>query len=175
MRRFVPLWENINMKLTLIALIILATFALMACDVRSDTAKREMEKFTGTPTPVQSPTPTEAPIDPSAIVQADTNGLGELIDLYTNTGKKSVECKKFERVEIYSSNNEISVKGVCRQIKISGDNNKVTADAVMALIFAGDNNTIRYSRYVNGKRPSVQGSSSGNVIEEVPASKPTAK
>ena len=119
------------------------TVALLACDVRSDTAKREMEKFTGTPTPVPSPTPTEAPIDPAAIVQADTNGLGELIDLYTNTGKKSVECKKFERVEIYANGSELTVKGVCRQIKISGDNNKINADAVMALIFAGDNNTIR--------------------------------
>lgn len=163
------------MKWTSIALIFLAMFAMTACDVRSDTAKREMEKFSGTPTPTPVPTPSEAPIDPAKIVQANTNGLGELIDVQANDPKKSAECKNFERVDIYGSNREITVKGVCRQIKVNGDNNKITADAVMAIVFAGENNKMSYTRYVNGKRPYVLGEKATNTLEESTLPLPATK
>jgi hypothetical protein len=52
---------------------------------------------------------------------------------------------------------------------INGDRNKVTADAAMEFVFNGSENVVKYSRFPNGKQPSVIDNRGGNVVEKIPA------
>ena len=67
----------------------------------------------------------------------------------------------------------IIAKGACRQIMINGDRNKITADAAMEFVLNGSENIVKYSRFPNGKQPTVIDNRGGNVVEKAPA-QPTA-
>ncbi len=137
--------------------------------MRSDTAKREMEKFSGTPTPTISPVPTELPPDPSEVVQVDISVQGNAVTVNGHDLKKSVACDKFNRVIISGGRNVITIKGACQQIMINGDSNQINGDAALEFVINGENNTVKYSRFVNGKRPTVKENAPGNVIEKTSA------
>ncbi len=148
---------------------VLVITTLIGCDLRSDTAKREMEKFSGTPTPTLTPAPAESPIDPSEIVQADPNLQGQTITVNGQDQKKAVVCKQLDRVMINGSNLAVTIKGACRQIMVNGSANHIDLDAAFEFVLNGDNNTIKYSRYVNGKRPIIQKNAAGNTVEKAEA------
>lgn len=154
------------MKWISIALLILVT-QISSCDMRSDTAKREMEDFSGTPTPTILPVPTEAPVDPADVVSIDATR--ESVATSVNGYKQTIPavCKAFERLRINGNENIITVKGPCRQIMLNGDRNKVTADAATEFVLNGTNNAITYSRYVNGKRPIINDNADGNTVEKI--------
>ena len=152
-----------------LGILILVT-SLSGCDLRSETAKSEMEKFNGTPTPTIAPTPTEAPIDPADVVQVDISVQGDMISVSGRDLKRSVVCPKFNRVMIYGSNNVITIKGGCRQISINGDGNQIISDAALEFTINGAKNNVTYSRFVNGKRPAIKNSAAENTIEKVTAS-----
>lgn len=145
---------------------LLAVAIFAACDLRSETAKREMEKFSGTPTPSISPTPTPEPIDPADIVNVDTSQTGPSISIDGYEIKRSVNCTKYNRVLVNGDKSTITIKGVCRQVMINGDKNSVTADAAMEFVINGSENTVSYSKFANGKRPSVIENKPGNTIEQ---------
>jgi hypothetical protein len=149
----------------------LAIIILASCDFRSGIAKEEAENFNGTPTPSVSPTPTLAPIDPADIVQVDTSQNGE--DLIFNQRqlqlKKPVACTKYDEVNINIESATVTIQGVCRQITINGDNNKITADAAMRFVINGVGNNIGYLKFPNGQRPSVTDNGDGNIIEKISA------
>ncbi len=153
---------------TIFCLFLVATAA--GCDMRSETAKREMDKFNGDPTPTITPTPTETPIDPADVVQVDVNIEGETLSVNGQDQKKSLNCKKLDRVTVNGDRNVVTIKGPCRQIVMNGDNNQITGDAAIELVFNGANNSVKYSRYVNGKRPIILGEASENTFEKVAAS-----
>lgn len=72
----------------------------------------------------------------------------------------------------------INVAGVCRQIMINGDGNKITLDAAMEIVLKGSDNLVRHSRYANGKQPSVLDDRGGNMVKRIAAmtsSPPTRK
>ena len=50
---------------------------------------------------------------------------------------------------------------------VNGDSNHITADATMEIVFNGSDNSVTYSRAVNGKRPTVTQSREGNIVEQV--------
>ncbi|MEP6947338.1 MAG: DUF3060 domain-containing protein [Acidobacteriota bacterium] len=152
--------------------LLLAT-ALAGCDMRSETAKREMEKFSGTPTPTFSPAPTEAPIDPSEVVNADLNLQGDPVNVSGYEQKKSIACTKFNPVTVNGGSSVITIKGPCRQIMVNGDGNRITIDAAIAIVLNGDKNIVQYARYVNGKRPFITDNAGSNTIEKI-ASPPSA-
>lgn len=158
-----------SMKIFVALYCFLLVAVLAGCDLRSDTAKREMEKFSGTPTPPVTPAPTEPPIDPSEVVQVDINLDGEKLSINGYDQKKSVACTKFNRVMISGGNNVITIKGPCRQIMINGDGNQVIGDAAMEIVVNGDKNDVKYSRYVNGKRPYIKDNAGGNSVEKIAA------
>ena len=156
------------------ALCFLTVAAFIAgCDLRSDTAKREMEEFSGTPTPTMSPTPTEAPIDPLDIVTVDTGTVGTTISVSGGDKKESVTCKTFDRVMVNGNRSVVTVKGACRLVIINGDSNQITADAFMDIVINGSGNTVTYSRYVNGKRPVINNNAEGNTVEKASAAEVT--
>ncbi len=136
-----------------------------ACDFRSGTAKEEAEKFNSSPTPTISPAPTEAPVAPGDIVQVDVNQQGDTITINGYQQSKNVTCTKFNRVTLSGAGNKVTVKGACKQIMINGDRNEITADATMEFVINGGANTIKYSKYPNGKRPIVTDNGDGNVVE----------
>jgi hypothetical protein len=146
---------------------ILLAAMIASCDLRSGIAKEGMEKYISTPTPPFSPTPTPVPIDPADIVAVDVNQDGEKISIDGYDQKVAKDCTKFNRLIVSGDGNQVTVKGACRQIMINGDRNEVTADAVGESVFNGTGNVVRYSRYANGKQPTVIDNQPGNIIEKV--------
>jgi hypothetical protein len=151
--------------LTAVSLVLIAMFA--SCDMRSGTAKEEMEKFSGSPTPTISPTPTPTPINPADIVQVDTNQEGDTLTVNGTKQNKTVPCKKFDQVMINASASTVTVTGVCRQIMVNGSGNQITADAAMDFTFNGTDNTLKYARYANGKQPLITQNQAGNTVDKI--------
>jgi hypothetical protein len=154
------------MKTIYTAVLLLSIVTVGSCDFRSGTAKEEMEKFSGTPTPTITPTPTQEPVDPADIVQVDTAQEGATLNVSNSTQNKTVTCSKFDKVMVNSSGSEVTINGACRQIMVNGNSNQIKADAAMEFIFNGTGNTLKYSRFVNGKRPAITENQSGNNIEK---------
>lgn len=148
---------------------VLAIAILASCDVRSGIAKKNMEKYTLTPTQIPGilPTPAGTPIAPADIVEVDVNLDGDLIPINGYGQNKTTACTKFNRVMVNGDANKVTIKGVCRQIMINGDKNEITADAAMEFVFNGSENIVRYSRFPNGKRPSVIENRAGNIVERI--------
>jgi hypothetical protein len=126
-----------------------------------------MEKYTSTPTPSISPTPTLEPIDPADIVEVDTRQEGPTISINGYGLSKTIACTKFDPVMVNGDENVVTIKGACRQVMINGDRNKIAADAAMEFVINGIENTVSYSRFANGKRPSVIENKTGNTIEKI--------
>lgn len=155
--------------LTLIVAASIAAFA--SCDAQSGITKKSLEEYQ--PTPTITPMPTEAPIDPADVVTVDTSVQGDTIQVNGPNEKQTVTCTKFNRVMVNSTGNVVTVKGACKQIMINGSGNEVTADATAEIVVNGGENTVRYARFANGKRPIVTETRPGNTIEKIPA--PAAK
>jgi hypothetical protein len=149
---------------------------LPSCDLRSGTAKKNMEKYIVTPTPPILPPPTEPPVDAADIIEVDTNLQGETVSIDGDKQVKTANCLKFNRVMVNGNDNRITIRGACRQIMVNGDGNEITADASLELVFNGSLNVIKYSRYPNGKRPTVTQNRAGNVTEKIaPNTQPAQK
>ncbi len=142
---------------------------LTSCDMRSGTAKEEMEKFSGTPTPMPSPTAAEKPINPADVVQIDTSLEGETIGINGDQQKKTIACTKFNNVMINGDGSVATITGVCRKIMFNGYGNQITADAATEVVFNGSQNTLTYSRFANGKRPIVTQNRPDNTVEHIQA------
>ena len=156
------------MKFSLISVLIMSLFVVTSCDMRSGTAKEEMQKFSGTPTPTITPPPTPTPVDPADVVQVDTSLAGETLTVDGHSQNKSLNCSKYDRVMVNGGGSTVKISGACRQIMINGDGNQITADAAAEIVLNGSSNTLKYSRFVNGKRPVISENQSGNIIEKVP-------
>jgi len=156
------------MKLLLTILIIFSIAIAASCDMRSGTAKEEMEKFSGSPTPTITPTATPTPIDPADIVQADTSVEGDVLSVNGQAQKTTLKCDKFNRVMINSGASTITITGACGQIMVNGNGNQITADAASEFVFNGSDNSLKYARFVNGKQPLVTDNRSANNIEKIP-------
>lgn len=151
-----------------IALVLLfSLIAFAACDLRSGIAKDEMEKFNGRPTPTRTPEIPEEPIDPADSVTVDTSQPMASISLDGGSKAKTANCTKFESVTVNGNSSVVTIKGNCRQIMINGDGNQVIVDGVMSVVINGEDNTLKYSRYINAKRPTVTNNAGGNTIEKI--------
>jgi hypothetical protein len=156
------------MKLLLSAVITVSIAVIASCDMRSGTAKEEMEKFSGTPTPTISPTATPTPIDPGDIVQVDTSVEGDVLSVNGQAQKTTLKCDKFNRVMINSNVSTINITGACSQIMVNGSGNQITADAASEFVFNGADNSLKYARFANGKQPFVTDNQSANKVEKIP-------
>ncbi len=137
--------------------------------MRSGIAKKEMEKYELAPTPTIAPPVSGTPIDPVDVVEVDIDQQGETISIDGLKQNKTAACTKYNRLTVNGDDCVVTVKGACRQIMINGDRNKITADAAMEFVFNGSENVVKYSRFANGKQPSVIDNRGGNEIEKVPA------
>ena len=161
MNKVIPIAVGVFIALMAMAL-------LFSFDYRSGTAKEEMDKFSGTPTPTLAPTPEQTPIDPADIVQVDTSVEGTTLSANGGTQKQPLTCSKYDRIYVNATGTTLTMKGACRQIMVNGDNNHIEADATTEFVFNGTGNKVTYSRFVNGKVPSVIENMAGNDVQKVP-------
>jgi hypothetical protein len=133
-----------------------------------------MEKWQAKPSPTLAPAAAETPIDAADIAAIDTTLQGDMLSANGQNQNTTKECTKYNRLMINGNDGTISVKGVCRQITINGDRNKVIADASMEFVLNGTENSLKYSRYPNGKQPSIVQNQPGNEIEKIAAGTVTA-
>jgi hypothetical protein len=122
------------MKAVLFSLSLLLAALMTACEP-SGIAKKEMEKFSGTPTPTFAPIPTEAPIDPADFVQVDTALAGDNLTANGDKQTKSLDCTKYNDVMINGNNSLVTLKGACRRVTINGDGADVRAEAASEFVF----------------------------------------
>jgi hypothetical protein len=155
------------MKTLLIAISVISIAVIASCDMRSGTAKEEMDKFSGTPTPTITPPPTPTPVDPADVVQVDTAQEGERLTVNGHSQNKNLACTKYDRVMVNGNGSTATITGACRQIMINGDGNQITVDAAAEFVLNGTSNSLKYSRFVNGKQPIITENQSGNTIEKV--------
>lgn len=154
------------MKLLFTIISFLSLAIVSSCDFRSGTAKEEMDKFSGTPTPSITPLPSPPAIDPADVVEVDTTMEGDRLTVNGHSQTKTLTCAKFDRVKINGNGNLVTIDGPCRQIMVNGDENRITADAAAEFVLNGTGNSLTYSRFVNGKQPLVAENRPGNVIEK---------
>ncbi|MEO5859486.1 MAG: DUF3060 domain-containing protein [Pyrinomonadaceae bacterium] len=153
------------MRRPLITIVAFFVLVFTGCEVQSEIAKKSVEDFQPSPTPVivkQTP----EPIDPADVVTADTSKQGATLFANEDDGKKNLNCKEYNRVMINGSGNEITLIGVCSQIMVNGSRNQIVGAAATEIVTYGSDNTISYSKYVNGNKPQVKDSSGSNTISK---------
>jgi hypothetical protein len=126
-----------------------------------------MEKYAYTPAPPIPPTPAGPPVEPADIIEVDTSLQGDMVSVNGYDQKRATACTEFNQMMVNGSGNVVTIKRLCRQIMINGDGNQITADGAMEFVFNGSENVLRYSRFLNGKRPTVIENREGNVIEKI--------
>jgi len=138
-------------------------FYTTGCEVQSDITKKSLEKFQPTPTP-EKVVVVEEPIDPADVATADTSVQGPQIFISRATDKKKINCDKYNRVMVNGNDHVVDIKGACSQVMVNGNNNQVTLNAAGEIITNGTNNSVQYSKYVNGKKPTITDNSRVNTI-----------
>lgn len=147
---------------------IAVSLCVAGCDVQSGITQKSLEKYQPTPTP-EKIVQAEAPIDPADVINADTAAEGPAITVFDDKAKKTINCNKYNKVRVNSDGNELKITGACSQIMVNGTQNTIVAAGAAEIVTYGRNNTISYSKYVNGKKPVVTDTSGTNTIEKVAA------
>lgn len=138
-------------------------FYTTGCEVQSGITKKSLEKFDPTPTP-EKVVAVEEPINPADVVTADTSLQGPQIFISRTADKKKIACDKYNRVMVNGNDHVVDIKGACSQVMVNGNNNQVSVNAAAEIITNGTNNTVQYSKYVNGKMPTITDNSRVNTI-----------
>ena len=154
--------KNLGLNITLI---ICAFFC--GCDVQSGITQKSVEKYAPSPTPAWKVV-VEEPIDPADAIAVDTAVQGPQISISKpEEANRIVKCDKFNRVMVNGDGKKVRIVGACSQIMVNGNRSKVTAVASAEIIVNGRENTVEYSKYANGKKPSIKDNGDGNSILKV--------
>ncbi len=163
------------MKPFALVLLLITISLVTACDPQSGMTKKGLEKYNPTPTP-EIVKQVEEPIDPADIVTVDTALTGPTLVVNRTRGKEPLDCSKYNKVTINGDGYEVAIKGICKQLMINGDKNKVTGVAFTELVFNGEENNVEYYKYANGKKPIITQNAGVNTIEKTaPPEKPDPK
>lgn len=154
-----------EMKLLALFLTLIVTCFAVACDVQSGMTKKGLEKYNSSPTPEIKITP-EPPIDPADIATADTAESGQTLVVNRERGKEPLNCSKYNKVAVNGDGYEVKIAGVCKQLMVNGDRNKITGGAFTEIVLNGEENEVNYYKYANGKRPIVTQNAGANIIEK---------
>ena len=154
------------MKFLASSLLLAISLVSAACDAQSEIAKKSVEKYQTTPTPQSTAAP-EEPINPADVVTADTSQEGPKLVVKKITDKTDLNCDKYNRVTINVTDMTLSIKGVCKEVMVNGDRNRVTLSAASTIVSNGYANTIQYVKYANGKRPFTKDNGGTSTIEKI--------
>lgn len=144
--------------------LIIFSFAA-ACDVQSGITKKSVEKYAATPTPEKIVEVVE-PIDPADIVNVPAGEPGPPLIVNRATDKKPVDCTKYNKVTVNGDGYDINIKGVCSQVMVNGDKNRIVTVGFSVVIFNGFQNVVEYSKFVNGKKPLITDNGRENMIQK---------
>lgn len=163
------------MNKVLITVVAVVAIGLAGCQAETETSKKSVEELKPSSTPARIQQ-TPEPVDPADVVNADITKQGETLFADEDDGKKSLNCKEYNRVMVNGSGNEVTITGVCSQITVNGHRNKVSAVASAEIIAYGTGNEITYSKLANGKKPVVTDTSGSNTVTKAAAAPvPTPK
>jgi hypothetical protein len=152
------------MRTFIFGIIVVFSFTALSCEVQSGISKKSVEKYVETPTP-EPVAPKEEPIPPDAIVEVDTSIEGPQIPVSDPKARKEIRCDKFNRVSLNFDDGSLKITGGCERIMINGSRNEVLVEGVASIHFNGNENTLRHSKFLNGKRPMLNDNGQGNVLE----------
>ena len=155
---------------TLHFVLIIGSF-LNACDVQSGITKKSVEKYAPSPTPEKTVEVVEQ-IDPADIVSVDPAVEGPQLSVNKGDNKTTLDCSKYNRVQINDDARDVTIKGICKRLMINGDRNQVAAAALSEVALNGSGNTVQYSKYVNGKKPVITDNGKDNTISKTTAEAP---
>jgi hypothetical protein len=106
----------------------------------------------------------------SSVALADVNEMD-------NGKTHAVDCAKDATVRVSGNKNVFTLKGTCKSVQISGNNNIVNGDGAKALMLSGDSNAINLATIENaaisgnsnsitykGKKPAVADNGSKNSV-----------
>lgn len=155
-----------------VILILFAIILNVGCEVQSGITKKSVEEYQPTPTPSPVATVEEEPIDPADVVQIDTSVEGKSISLDKPGATLTADCKSYDRVAINTDDQKIEITGACQRVMINGKGNQVEIAAVSVITVNGDENAVRYSKFINSKRPTVADNGAGNTIEKAASPAP---
>jgi len=146
---------------------------LTACDVQSGITKKSVEKYAPSPTPEKTVEVVEQ-INPADIVSVDAAVEGPQLSVNKGDNKTSLDCNKYNRVQINDDARDVTIKGICKRLMINGDRNQVAVAALSEIALNGFGNTVQYSKYTNGKKPVITDNGRDNTISKTSA-EPTQK
>jgi hypothetical protein len=153
-----------NKIFLILAILVIAGAAVLLISFGSDPSKDVAN--TADTRPTITPSPEQTPIDPADVVQVDLTQEGTVLTVNGQTQRQTVTCTKYDRVYVNGSGSTATINGPCRQVMVNGDKNQITADAVTEFVFNGSGNQITYSRFVNGRTPSVVDNAGGNDVQK---------
>lgn len=142
---------------------LIAGVAWIAHDLRSGALPGGLDDTSRSAVPSITPTPESTPI-----VQVDPTVEGTMLTVNGHSQKQTVTCTKLDRVAINGSGTVATINGTCRQIMVNGDHDQITADASREFVFNGSGNRVTYTRFVNGKIPSIVDNAGENDVQNVP-------
>ena len=142
-----------------------------ACDVQSGITKKSVEKYAPSPTAEKTVQVVEQ-IDPADIVSVDAAVEGPQLSVNKGDNKTSLDCNKYNRVQINDDGRNVMIKGICKRLMINGDRNQVAIAALSELALNGFGNTVQYSKYANGKKPVITDNGRDNTISKTTAEAP---
>lgn len=146
--------------------VFVAAAILAGCDAQSGIASNSVEKYVPTPTPVRTPEAVEQ-IDPADSIAIEAKDEGPRISIPPADEKKDIECSKYNEVRINGDGKTVNVKGVCRQLMINGDRNRVRGVAFTSIVFNGTENQVEHTKYASGKKPTVTDNGPSNTVTKV--------
>jgi hypothetical protein len=156
------------MKNFIVFAILVSAAFLSGCDPQSGIASKSVEKYTTTPSPARTPEPVEQ-IDPADSIAIEATQEGPRISIPPADEKKGIDCKDYNEVRINGDGKTVNIKGVCRQLMINGDRNRVTGVAFTSIVLNGTENQIEYSKYADSRKPTVTDNGPANTVTKVEA------
>jgi hypothetical protein len=106
----------------------------------------------------------------SSVALADVNEMD-------NGKTHAVDCSKDATVRVSGNKNVFTLKGTCKSVQISGNNNVVNGDGTKALMISGDSNAVTLATIENaalsgnknsvtykGKKPTIADNGTSNAF-----------
>jgi Protein of unknown function (DUF3060) len=153
------------MKIFVLCSVAILLTLVQACDVQSGITKKSVEKYAPSPTPEKTVEVVEQ-IDPADVVTVDVAVEGPQLSINKGDNKTTLDCNKYNRVQINDDARNVTIKGVCKRLMINGDRNQVAAAVVSEIALNGFGNTVQYSKYANGKKPVITDNGRDNTISK---------
>lgn len=104
------------------------------------------------------------PAPKSARISKNYDGRFSNVVSYESFGTTAaVDCAEGKTLDVVGSNNKLTVRGRCDEVKVAGADNRITIEWVeKALTITGLNNSVTY----RGGQPRVANRGSGNTIAD---------